>query len=195
MSKVFIVVPNMGWINTPLAMSLPYWDSRFNCKVFAPERLSPASYARNFCVKKFLDSDCDHLWTIDADTCPPLNALDDLLDANVPAISGITNQWKRDIDGVVKPAPMIMREAKESGQYNVVTEPTQMIEKIDAAGLSCFMARRIVFERLECPWYTEKSWGESRGCDITFFKRLTSIGINLYAHFGVVCMHRKEGDI
>ena len=66
--------------------------------------------------------------------------------------------------------------------------------RIDAAGSGCILFKREVFEKIAFPWYEERPWGGVRGSDFILCEKMAVAQIPLHAHFGVVCVHRKEVD-
>ena len=191
MPKVFLAIPNMGWLHTGLVSRLMPWLRDGGVTLFTPSGLRPIPYARNTCVDAFLKSLCSHLWFVDADTVPPADALDSLLDADEIAVSGVVHQMKVDEDGTQKPVAMVMRR---NGDGDLKEARGQGIEPIDACGSGCVMYRRELFEVLERPWYEERPIGAVRGSDLILGEKMAAAQIPLHAHFGVVCVHRKEVD-
>lgn len=190
--NVFVAIPNLGWIRTDLAALLCNWSLRGGCSVYTPEGLRPPGYARNVCAKAFLDSNCSHILFIDDDTLPPIGAIGMLIDAKVPAISGVTKAMKRDDDGQLKAVGMV---ARRNGSGELKAAYGKGVERIDACGSSCILIERWVFETLEFPWYEDRAWGDIRGQDFVFCEKLEAAEVPLFANFDVQCSHRKEIDI
>lgn len=191
MSKIFLAIPNMGWLRSDLFLRTILWMLERDVTVYAPEGLRPIPFARNKCVKKFMLSDATHLWFVDADTLPPVAAPDKLLVTRVPAISGVVRQMKLDEDGIVKPVGMVMRRDKNRDLKEATGHG---VEQIDACGSGCILFERAVFETIPFPWYEERPWGAVRGSDLILGEKMAAADIPLYAHFGVDCVHRKEID-
>jgi hypothetical protein len=191
---VLIVVPNMGWIRNDLSDHLTYWLVERGVKSFRPENLKPPAYARNFCIDKFLETEFQYLWFIDHDTCPPIHALDFLRNAERSVISGIVRTRKYDWDGSEKKVGVVARKTERG--YKPCGGSG--IEKIDVCGAACLMIHRSVFEKIEPPWFVDPPWpkpGEVRSHDFFFCEKLQEAGVDLYAHFSVVCKHKKEEDM
>ena len=94
-SKVMVAIPNLGYIHAQLAYRLMSWQ-RKDLHVWLPTNLKPVEHARNVIARHFLtETDCTHLLMIDADTIPPEWALDSMLMANKPVVSGVTPTMKR----------------------------------------------------------------------------------------------------
>ncbi len=191
MPKVFIAIPNMGWIASGLVENLIYWLKNFETMVWMPVGLRPIPFARNSCVEKFIGGDRDFLWFIDADTTPPKDALPLFLDNPVPAISGVVKTLKLDDDGATKSVGMVLRRNHEG--YKAAYG--EGMERIDAAGFGCMFIQRKVFDMIPLPWFEERPWGNVRGSDFLFCEKLEEKKVPLYAHFDVKCKHRKEVEL
>lgn len=181
----------MGWICTPLVHSTIRWIRDYGAVWWTPERLRPISYAKNWCAKKFMESDCTHFWMVDADTIPPPDALNLLLEAECDIVAADVKTMKLDIDGIEKPVRMLMRGSNDKYYEAHGTG----VERVDRIGFGCVLFRRRIFEMVEFPWFEERSWGEIRGTDFTFCKKLEELDIPIYGHFDVICKHRKEWDL
>jgi len=184
MVKVFIAIPNLHWICTPLALTIPHWLKNFQSVVFAPEMLKPISYARNFCVERFLESKADYFFLVDADVAPAPRTLETLLSAGEDVVAAKVHQLKLDDDGIVKPCPMFMRYDKDR---NFRAAYGEGVGKIDRAGFACILFKRHVFEVIKRPWFDLRPWGASRGTDFIFCEKMEKAGIPLHAHFEVEC--------
>jgi hypothetical protein len=157
-----------------------------------PECVQPVSRARNQCILNFLETDHDYLWFIDSDTTPPPHALQALVAADCDAISGVVHVRKRDLDDIVKSVPMVLRGPPEA--YKPVLEG-RGVEPIDASGAACLMLSRTLIEKLPFPVFHEPTWEKPMGEDMIFTGSLQADhGVQLFAHFGVICQHRKEVD-
>jgi hypothetical protein len=189
MANIHICITNMGWINTNLVYSIPYWLKNFDTKLFLPNGLKPLSYARNYCVEQFLNSEARYLWMLDDDVSPPLDAIAKLLLADVEVIAASVCQLKVDVDGKTKAVPMLLR--KESDGLFYLAEGSS-IERIDRAGFACVLFHRSVFEKIPSPWFETRSVGEVRGTDFIFCEKMEKYSIPLYGHFGVQCRQLVE---
>ena len=188
--RVFLALPNLGWIKYELHLHVWHWYARHKIEIFGPNGERPVAYAKNLCIEKFLEGSCDYIWFIDSDTVPPLNALDLLLEAKVDVISGVVRQHVRDSDGVIRPLPMICRMVP-GGLLTV--RGGEGVEEIDACGAACLLIHRSVFDRVPGPpWFEQGSWGEKRGSDFNFCEQLREVDVPIYCHFGVYCTHHKE---
>jgi hypothetical protein len=186
-----LMIPNMGWVNTQLAMTLPYWLKNFNLRLTMPTNLKPLSYARNWCVEQFLQSGAQYLWLLDDDVAPPGYALQRLLEADKPVVAGLVRQLKVDDDGILKPAPMLLQ--RDEGTFRIAQATG--IAQVDRAGFACVLFQRHVFEQIPAPWFETRPIGEIRGTDFIFCEKMEQAGIPLWGHFDVICPQLVEAYI
>jgi len=186
---IFIAIPNMRWICTPLARTRTYWEKNYPVRVFDPEMLKPIGYARNVCVDKFLKTQATHFFLVDADVAPPEDTLEKLLKADVDVIAARVNVMKLDGDGTIKPIHILCRRNKEN---DLKVYFGQGVERVDRAGFACVLFKRSVFEQIACPWFESKDWGAVRGTDFGFCEKLEKVGIPVHGHFDTNCQQLIE---
>jgi hypothetical protein len=174
-------------------------------KVFMPNDLSPIEWARNQCVRAFLeDPYYKKLWFIDSDQIPPFNALD-LLDYDVPLCSGMTYIWSAeqfDDEGFYKPPYMKINAFDYRPEHDDFTSklPTNngSVFECDAAGSACLVIRRDVLETIPEPWFRtiRDPYGKTlRGEDLDFGYRCTKMGYRTLYVPRVQFGHIKEADL
>jgi len=156
-----------------------------------PSGLKPFGYMRNYWVERFLETRDEWFLTVDADTIPPIDAIDKMLEAGVDAVLAKVRTMKLDNDGIVKPVGTLV-ERRDGAFYEAHGDG---LRTIDRGGLACALIRRRVFEDISFPWFEEMSWGDSRDADFNFCEKLEKAGIPLYGRFDVICQHRKEWDL
>lgn len=201
MPSVFIALPNMGTVQADLMLRVIAWIYGAKVILFPPQGYSPVSVARNLCVKEFLKQGYDYLFFVDADTVPPIDSIKKMLAAKKPIISGVTCNLKLCQDGLLRPAPMVMRyvdpKNPDEGLMPVLQE--KGIEEVDGFGMSCCMIHKSVFDGWEEPWFTEQFVAElgkkAIGEDLKFCRKLKEKGIPLYADFSIHCDHFKMTKI
>lgn len=194
MSKVYIAVPTQdGWLHASLVEQIIKQSKGHN--ITFVKGVSPLAVARNAVVRNFLRSDCTHLWTIDADTVPPPDALEKLLALDGDIVSAVT--------------PILTDKGLIANYYvtNDDTERETMEEALKrttpftvaGVGNSCMLINRRVFDEsnvaaLKSPWYTELWFqnGEFCECDIEFCNKATDEGYIITVDPTVVCKHIKE---
>lgn len=201
MPSVFLAIPNMGTIQTDLVLRIISWIYGAKVVFFPPQQYSPVSVARNKCVEAFIEQGYDYLLFIDADTVPPVDTIKKMLAAKKKIISGVTCNLKLCEDGLLRPAPMVMKYADpknpEDGLMPIVKESG--IEEVDGFGMSCCMIHKSVFYGWEKPWFTEQFIAEKGkkaiGEDLLFCRELKKKGFKLYADFSIHCDHHKMTKI
>jgi len=201
MPSVFLAIPNMGTIQTDLVLRIISWIYGAKVIFFPPQQYSPVSVARNKCVEAFIEQGYDYLFFIDADTVPPVDAIKKLLAAKKKIISGVTCNLKLCDDGLLRPAPMVMKYADpnnpDDGLLPIVRQSG--IEEVDGFGMSCCMIHKSVFDGFKKPWFTEQFVAEKGkkaiGEDLLFCRKLKEKGFKLYADFSIHCDHHKMTKI
>jgi hypothetical protein len=187
----------MGEVNTLLMTIIVGWiaeaanTGEYNLSIYPTVCVQPVDNARNKIVEEFLKSDCSHLFFIDSDTIPPLNALRRLLAHDKPIISAIT------------PIVEIDEKGDPWRKWNAVDEKDQHMKPntgtrmAKGVGASCVMIKREVFEQLEKPWYRfvyKDDTGKDKMVseDIYFTINCLSKGIKTYADTSIICQHEKK---
>lgn len=160
-------------------------------------------FARNEIVDEFLASDCDILWFLDSDVCPPKHILDLVtvhgdkwlaagapypLWMNVPGTETMSVVFTA-YQGVVE---------SETGQKGIkmATVPKQGTEWVDALATGCLFLKREVFDGMSKPYFQFKRDSETmrviEGEDLGFALRLAERGIKFFCDHGAVCKHYKR---
>lgn len=196
--KICIGLPTMSSVDTLLMtviltwMAEAYKGGEFDLTIMPTINEQPVDNARNHIVQEFLKSDATHLFFIDSDTIPPLDALKRLIAHDRPIISAVTP---------------IIELNDETGEYyrkwNCVgmddkhMSPNTGTRQCKGAGSSCILIKREVFEKLEMPYYrfvytddAGKSVVVSE--DIYFIINCLSKGIETYADTSIICRHKKS---
>lgn len=198
--SVFFAMPNMGQLAVGHTQNLLAWvmsdKYRWNWKPVTG--VSPYDRARNECHRLFMESGCEYLLFMDADTVPPVNALDLLLEADKDMISAVvqTVQTHKDEPRLV---PVALRwndeDPKDIGLKAYIGKG---IEEVDATTLACTLIKRKVMKavgpRAFQFTYTDEYGTDGMGEDIYFNERVKEHGFKIFCHYGVVCSHHKEFD-
>jgi hypothetical protein len=198
MPSVFLAIPNGGKIATDLMLRTIKWVCENKIIVFPPQNFNPVSLARNKCVEAFLQNDYDYLFFVDDDTVPPPDALEKMLKANKPFITGVTCNLKKCQDGMLRPAPMVFEYFNKKDHtegYIPILKP-EGISEIDACGMSCALIHKSVFKDMEPPYFIERfiptKKGElPMGEDFLFCQKLREKNIPMWCDFSVQCAHHK----
>lgn len=200
--KVLIAIPTMGQINALTVVSLiNFFAQSVNQKdkniMFYPTMgIKPVEKARNEIVDQFLKTDATHLFWIDADTIPPLDALDKMLKHDKDIVSGLTP--------IIEHDPM--RANDSAGFYkkwNCVGEDDQLLKPnmglvpIKGAGGSCLLVKRKVYEKAQKPVYRFLDKDDNGkpaviSEDIYFTIMAISNGFKPYCDTSIIAGHCKE---
>lgn len=192
--KIYLAIPNEGWIRSELAIKLIRWIHEFQSiaeVVYESSVLRPIDHNRNTIVKRFLESDCDVLLQIDSDIVPDKNPLtlimlgEDIVSAPCWIYQGkkILNIYKID----------------PTDESLVPVEPTQTthLAEIDATGTGCLLVSRRVLERIKAPFarqYDDDGFAVL-GQDLAFSKKAKAAGFKIFADMSMRCKHYKTVDI
>lgn len=190
--KIFIAIPNLGYIVPRLSTDLIYWshDTRYQIHVFMPEGICPLDAARNLCVKEFLETDADFLWFIDSDIFPPPDAMHRLARADKDAIGAVCFSMRAE-HGEYFPYPVTLRYNKDK-QYSVYYG--HGIEEVDATGGACVMFKRKIFETIAKPYeflyYPDGTLKLT--CDFYIFQKMQKAKFKLFIDFDILCDHQRR---
>lgn len=202
-AKVLIAIPNLGSVHPLLVMRLLRWATAPTAGVeqvsfFMPTGKIPHDSARNFCVLHFAQTDNTHLFFIDNDVVPPEDALEKLVAADKPVISGLYHHMRQDdrFEEPVKKWCVFRYGQDHKGDYGLQpVEDGFGVVPIKRAGAGCLLIRRDVLEAVGYPWFRFKyhEYGVMQyGEDIDFCQKAEKAGFELFAHFDVKCKHLKE---
>ena len=160
-------------------------------------------FARNEIVEEFLRSDCDILWFLDSDICPPTHILD--------LVAKHGDKWQ----AAGAPYPIFMvppggtepcvlftaykgvvhRDDGSVQGIQLTSVPRAGTEFIDGLATGCLFLKRSVFEKLEKPYFEFKYDKESRkmteGEDLGFCVKVNKQGIQFFVDYDLVCKHYK----
>ncbi len=135
---------------------------------------------RNRLLDRFLASDASYLFSVDSDIIVPPSALDALVAADKPVISGVI----ANLPGLaVEVSPIhnfLFREAK--GYRHVSTVPAGVFE-VDLTGAVYLIRRDVIAAGVR---YEGRRTGE----DVGFCEQAKSKGFQLWCHGDVRCDHR-----
>jgi len=109
--RIFVAIPSStGKLVTDLVYVLLSWvrNPSWIIQLYMVKGMFPLDNARNHCVQKFLESNCDYLLWIDDDIVPPPDGLSKLLKADKDMIGGVGFAMKYE-NGVGFPYPVTLR--------------------------------------------------------------------------------------
>lgn len=158
-------------------------------------------FARNETVKEFLNSDCDVLWFLDSDVCPPEGILDvislhwdkwELAGAPYPV-------WMKPAGEASFQAVFTVYNRNETGGMAAASIPSDGIGFVDGIATGCLFIKRDVFSKLEKPYFkfirNEETMNVERGEDIDFCMRVSDLGYKFFIDYSMVCKHFKTVDL
>jgi len=186
--KIYLAIPNEGWMRSELAIKLPRWIKESTHSVyFESSNEKPIEHNRNSIVQRFLKSDCDYLLQIDSDVVPPLNPIL-LADLKLDVVSApcwiyqhklFLNVYKHD----------------ESDGYLVPLDPKthKSVVEVDATGSGILMISRRVLEALKAPFARkfDENGLEILGQDLYFCEKAKDAGFKIHTHFSYISKHYK----
>jgi hypothetical protein len=167
---------------------------------------------RNDLASKFLDSDCDWLFMLDADMAFEPNTLDALLSvANAehrPIVGGLAFAQRESVpDGMngfrCFPRPTLLDWVpNDEGVHRFIGKahyPVNTLMRVGATGGAILLIHRSVFERLSGAFgrdvffdQSHDALGQKMGEDISFFDRCRQLDIPLWVHTGIRTTHYKH---
>ena len=143
--------------------------------------------ARNNLVKQAIDGDFDKLFMIDSDMIVPQDAIINLLDPDVPIVTGCA-RYKNDS----MRSPLFRYTTDKQGDASWLwNEIPRGRFEIKSGGVACAMIDVNLLKRMHRPWFvwTERGNGTYVGEDIGFYEELQRIGIKPQADGRVRCGH------
>lgn len=151
--------------------------------------------ARNLAVERFLASDAEWLWTLDADIGFPVYTLDNLLShgEDFKVVSGLySTVLEHGSDGKGAPdfwtkLPLAVKK-NENGGYRQYPEYNGFME-VDAVGAGCLLVHREVFEKIGGDWYTCR---DGLGEDFSFCSRAQEAGYRILCDTTIPLTHHKS---
>jgi hypothetical protein len=159
--------------------------------------------AREGIIQDFLATDCDMIWMLDSDICPPKHVLD--------LVTMHGDKWQ--VAGA--PYPVFMAQPGESVRQLVFTVykstkpgpdgsprlspcdcPNDGQEFIDGIATGCLFIKREVFDKLERPYFEFKYDPVTRmpilGEDLGFCLKMYKLGIKFFVDYSMSCKHFKN---
>ena len=204
---VMIAVPTMGDIHANLAALLIQWTQRYRSDqitFYFTFRVAPVDRARNQVVEQFFKATpakpFTHLFFIDADTVPPIDALERLIAHDKAIVSGLTPIPKFTEDGGWYLIDNCFMEGKRDEHGKIlethIAERGTGLQPIFRCGTSCLLIKREVLETVPRPHfvfeYNDAHTLHTRSEDIRFCDNARAAGFELYADTDVMCGHEKS---
>jgi hypothetical protein len=183
--RVLIAMPTRGTAYAPSVLRAADLARRFGRELLL-EIGRPIELVRTRLVSRFLESDAEHLLTIDDDIVAPDEALDRLL-ALGSAVA--TAPYPIALDGC------LVSSVKGVGDQEWIAAPASEVFAVSQTGLGFTLIHRDVFSRIRTPWF---QFGAGRGGhvigeDVWFSNGVTQAGLQILCDGGVRCSHFKDG--
>lgn len=146
----------------------------------------PIELVRTRVVARFLESDAEHLLTIDDDIVAPDGAVERLL-ALASAVA--TAPYPIALDR------RIVASVKAVGEEQWMAAPPSGVFAVSQTGLGFTLIHRDVFARIRTPWFQfgTGSGGHVIGEDVWFSNGVAQAGLQILCDGSVRCSHFKDG--
>lgn len=165
--KVMLAIPSVrNEINGGLVEFL-CWLFRegipgYEFDITMPRQRFPHHYARNLCVKAFLQSDYERLWFIDDDIQPTPRMLR-VLEHDADIVSGMYHVLRMNKgETCYDPRPLLFRVPAQGDapgfMFDRPDDESGMVRPVDAAGAGCLLIKRHVLEDRRM-WYATEYMG------------------------------------
>lgn len=193
-------MPNLGELAVGHTVNLIKWmpSGKYDILWFPLVGKAPLDRARNECHQAFLQSRYDYLFFLDADTVPPVEALDMLLMADVDMVSATVQTFKMH-NGEPRLDPVAYRWNEEDPEdigYKVYVGSG--VDEVDVATLACTLIRRPVLEKVKIPAFQyqclDKFGIDGYSEDFFFSRCVKEAGFKIHNHYGILCHHFKKFD-
>jgi hypothetical protein len=206
--KLYMGLPSSGSVVDFQSYVLRDLQDRYSDEIefMFPDQLCQRIFhdaAREGIIQDFLATDCDMIWFLDSDVCPPKHVLD--------LITMHGDKWLC----AGAPYPVLMAQPGENNRQVIFTVykkmpdhpdgktrlapcavPDEGIEFIDGIATGCLIIKREVFDRLERPFFEFKFDPITRapieGEDIGFCLKMSRLGIKFFIDYSMACKHYKN---
>ena len=148
----------------------------------------------NILLNRFLDSDCTHLLTLEADIIPPSHIIKQLLGYDLPVVGALY------MIGPVKnrhPCAYFKGRKRRRDAYGNELVPTVnhiglneidgTLQEIEGCGLGCVLIKREILENYKFRF-------EQAHCDTYFHLDTLKKGIKTYVDTSIVCKHHGSWE-
>lgn len=188
--NIMIAIPTRDVIDIDAAISIMNldWDGHSITYAHADGHgIYGIAQARNALCRKAIDSKFDKLFMIDSDMIVPEDAIHNLLDPDVPIVTGVA-RFKNDS----RRAPIFNYFQDETGSdaWKWDEIPDGRFD-IRSGGVACAMIDVELLRRMRRPWFVweERANGTYVGEDIGFYEKLQDMGVRPQADGRVRCGH------
>lgn len=166
----------------------------------------PVDVARNRAVEEFLQTDCEWLVQLDADTHPTrpdFLQIIPLMEQSGKKICTLPTPMWTDlgVDGL----QFNVGDLQPDGMYRAYSMMPHGWKEYSLLGGACLVAHRSVFEKVGKPWFrctkdsrqfikpeSEREYGGGANEDFYFSRKASDAGFRLWVHSDFVCEHHKR---
>lgn len=196
---IFVAMPNLGELATGHTSNLIAWfmSGKYRLTWFPLMGKAPLDRARNECHQAFIAKPHDYLLFMDSDTVPPVDVIDQLLEADKDMISATVQTLQRHFNKP-KLVPVAFRwNVDDPDDIGYKAYWGEGIERVDVTTLACTLIKREVLEAVgkrafQYVYDPDSEWGIEGWSEDFFFSRLVGEkGFEIYNHYGVLCDHYK----
>lgn len=148
--------------------------------------------SRNEIVKLMLEHPAGftHLFFVDSDMGLAPDVLRRLADHDKPIVGGLCFRRLPPFE----PAAFCVGE--NGLQPIVLSQPTQMLQRVDVCGTACLLIKREVFEKLPYPWFAIRWQGDQQlGEDLSFGMACREAKIETWLDVSVQVSHASSGMV
>jgi hypothetical protein len=183
--RVLVVMPTRGYAYAPSLLRAANLARRFGHDLVL-DISHPLELGRTRVISRFLESDAEHVLTIDDDVIAPDDAVDRLLALNVPVATA--------------PYPIatdagLVWDVKVVGTDDWLVELPSHVFPVRQTGLGFTVIHRDVFARIRKPWFQfgAAPGGRVVGEDAWFSNGVTQAGLQILCDGSIRCSHFKDG--
>lgn len=184
-ARVLVVMPTRGYAYVPSLLRALALARQFQHELVL-EIGHPIELVRTRLAARFLESNADHLLTIDDDIIAPDGAAEQLL-ALGAAVA--TAPYPIGLDG------QLVASVKAIGSEEWLKAPRRQVFPVRHTGLGFTLIRRDVFAQIRKPWFQfgAADGGRMVGEDTWFCNGVTQAGLEIVCDGALGCSHFKDG--
>lgn len=153
--------------------------------------------ASNEIVKVAIASNVDYIFWTEQDMILPTDAVTKLLDHaikyNLDGVSGVYFLRGTSEPCLYVPIPENWADNKYA-HSRLSTFPKDALFPISCPGVGCALFKRETFEKLQFPYWEDKTGSQGHGTDIYFYTKMREAGMQMWADSSVICDQIDEDE-
>lgn len=195
--SIFVAAPNLGVLRVEHTNNLVNWflSGKYRMRWSCLKNVQPGYAARNKCHQDFLeDGSFDYMLCLDADTIPPVDVIDRLLDDDKDMVSATVQTLKESKEGEINLIPVAFRwdeSDKEDIGYKVHAD--KGLVEVDMGTLACCLIKKKVLEAVGpgafTNWYDDEWNIKGKTGDFCFSERVREVGFHIWNDYRILCDH------